>query len=74
MASSWRSRFRSIRTRIVFGYVVLVAIALLITVVIGAATLAFFIAKSSWDKQRLAERFPDDAAYAARTGRFFPGW
>jgi hypothetical protein len=39
MASSWRSRFRSIRTRIVVGYVVLVAIALLITVVIARSAL-----------------------------------
>ena len=45
-----------------------------LAVVIGAATLAFFVVKSSWEEQRLAERFPDDATYAARTGRFFPGW
>ncbi len=39
MATSRRSRLRSIRTRIVVGYVVLVAIALVITVVIARGAL-----------------------------------
>jgi two-component system OmpR family sensor kinase len=39
MATNWRSRSQSIRTRIVVGYVVLVAIALLITVVIARGAL-----------------------------------
>ena len=64
----------------IYSGVILAVIALSVrsgsalAVVIGAATLAFFIVKSPWDEQRLAERFPGDAAYAARTGRFLPGW
>lgn len=39
MAGTWRSRFRSIRTRIVVGYVVLLAIALVVTAVITRGAL-----------------------------------
>jgi len=64
----------------IYSGVILVVIALsvrsgsVVTVAIGAATLAFFVVKSSWEERRLAERFPEYADYAARTGRFFPGW
>jgi signal transduction histidine kinase len=43
MSFRWRRRFRSIRTRIVVGYVVLLAVALIVTIVIlRAALLANF--------------------------------
>lgn len=64
----------------IYGGVILAVIALsarsgsVITVAVGVATLAFFVVKSSWEERRLAERFPGYADYAARTGRFFPGW
>jgi len=64
----------------IYSGVILVVIALSVrsgsalTVVIGAVTLAFFVVKSTWEERRLAERFPEYATYAARTGRFFPGW
>jgi protein-S-isoprenylcysteine O-methyltransferase Ste14 len=64
----------------IYSGVILVVIAIsvrsgsAITVGIGAATLAFFVVKSSWEERRLTERFPGYADYAARTGRFFPGW
>ena len=64
----------------IYSGVILVVIALSVrsgsalTVVIGAVTLAFFVVKSTWEERRLAERFPDYSDYAARTGRFFPGW
>ncbi len=64
----------------IYSGVILVVVALaarsgnVISVVVAAATLVFFVAKSRWEERRLAERFPDYAAYAARTGRFFPGW
>ena len=41
---------------------------------IGVTTLAFFVVKSTWEERRLTERFADYPDYAARTGRFFPGW
>ncbi len=41
---------------------------------VGAATVAFFNAKAAWEERRLSERYPDYAAYAARTPRFVPGW
>jgi protein-S-isoprenylcysteine O-methyltransferase Ste14 len=34
--------------------------------------LALFTVKSRWEETRLAERFPDYPAYAARTPRFLP--
>lgn len=64
----------------IYSGVILVVIALSVrsgsalTVVIGAVTLAFFVVKATWEERRLVERFPEYAAYAARTGRFFPGW
>lgn len=64
----------------IYSGAILVVIALsvrsgsAITVAIGAATLAFFVVKSMWEERRLIERFPGYSDYAARTGRFFPGW
>lgn len=43
-------------------------------VALAVSTIAFFVVKSRWEEQRLAERFDDYEAYAATTGRFFPGW
>ena len=43
-------------------------------VALAVLTIAFFVVKSRWEEQRLAERFADYEAYAATTGRFFPGW
>lgn len=64
----------------IYSGVILVVIALSVrsgsvfAVAIGVATLAFFVVKSTWEERRLAERFPEYSDYAARTGRFFPGW
>ena len=43
-------------------------------VALGAGTIAFFVMKTRWEEQRLRERFDAYDAYAATTGRFFPGW
>jgi protein-S-isoprenylcysteine O-methyltransferase Ste14 len=43
-------------------------------VALGAATIAFFVAKTRWEEHRLRERFDEYDDYAATTGRFFPGW
>ncbi len=45
----------------------------LVQVVLLAATFGFFTVKARWEEQRLLERYPEYAAYAARTSRFFPG-
>jgi protein-S-isoprenylcysteine O-methyltransferase Ste14 len=64
----------------IYSGVILVVIAIslrsgsVITVAIGALTLAFFVVKSTWEERRLTERFPEYPDYAARTGRFLPGW
>lgn len=64
----------------IYSGVILVVVALairsgsVIALGIGAITIVFFMVKSSWEERRLAERFPGYADYAARTGRFFPGW
>jgi protein-S-isoprenylcysteine O-methyltransferase Ste14 len=64
----------------IYSGVILVVIGLsvrsgsLITATVGVVTLVFFVVKSSWEERRLAERFTGYAEYAARTGRFFPGW
>jgi len=43
-------------------------------IALGVATIAFFVVKTRWEEQRLADRFEEYEAYAATTGRFFPGW
>jgi protein-S-isoprenylcysteine O-methyltransferase Ste14 len=64
----------------IYSGVILVVIALsvrsgsVITVAVGVVTLVFFVVKSRWEERRLAARFAGYADYAARTGRFFPGW
>ena len=64
----------------IYSGVILVVIALAgrsgsyLSLAIGIATLAFFVVKSNWEEERLSERFSDYRDYAARTGRFFPGW
>lgn len=64
----------------IYSGVILVVVALtvrsgsVVAVGIGTATLAFFVVKSAWEERRLTARFEGYAAYAARTGRFFPGW
>lgn len=44
----------------------------LVTLAVGVATVAFFSLKARWEEARLAERYPDYPAYAARTPRFIP--
>ena len=39
---------------------------------LGAAIVAFFVAKSGWEERRLRAAYPGYAAYAARTPRFLP--
>jgi len=39
---------------------------------IGAVTIGFFHGKAAWEEQRLRDRFPDYAQYAATTPRFLP--
>ncbi len=64
----------------IYSGVILVVIALsarsgsIVTVAVGVVTLVFFVVKSRWEERRLAARFAGYADYAARTGRFFPGW
>lgn len=64
----------------IYSGVILVVVALaarsgsVVSLAVGAATLAFFVVKSSWEERQLTERFPGYADYAAHTGRFFPGW
>ena len=38
------------------------------------ALVVWFHAKARWEERRLADRYPDYAAYAARTPRFVPFW
>ncbi len=42
------------------------------TLAVSVLTVAFFYAKSTWEEQRLAERYPGYAEYRMRTPRFFP--
>lgn len=44
----------------------------LVTLAFGLVTVAFFTVKARWEEARLAERYPDYPAYAARTPRFLP--
>ncbi|MEZ5096078.1 MAG: isoprenylcysteine carboxylmethyltransferase family protein [Nocardioides sp.] len=39
---------------------------------VGLATVVFFTMKARWEEARLAEAFPEYAAYAASTPRFVP--
>ncbi len=39
---------------------------------VAAITVVFFTVKARWEEARLAERYPDYAAYAAITPRFVP--
>jgi protein-S-isoprenylcysteine O-methyltransferase Ste14 len=41
-------------------------------VAVGVALVIFFVVKARWEETRLARRYPEYAAYAARTGRFVP--
>ena len=43
-----------------------------VTLAIAGVTFGFFTAKARWEEQRLRERFPDYAGYAATTPRFLP--
>jgi protein-S-isoprenylcysteine O-methyltransferase Ste14 len=38
------------------------------------ALVGWFMLKSRWEEQRLRDRYPEYAAYAARTPRFLPLW
>lgn len=44
----------------------------LLTVAACVGLVALMTTKARWEEHRLAERFPDYPAYAARTGRFLP--
>jgi protein-S-isoprenylcysteine O-methyltransferase Ste14 len=47
------------------------------SVPVAAATVglaAWFTLKARWEERKLRERYPDYAAYAARTPRFVPFW
>ena len=39
---------------------------------VAAASIVFFDRKAAWEEGALHEHYPDYAAYAARTPRFFP--
>jgi len=39
---------------------------------VAVITVVFFVVKAKWEEARLAERYPDYAAYAAITPRFVP--
>ena len=43
-----------------------------LTVAACLGLVVLMTAKARWEEARLAERFPDYRAYAARTGRFLP--
>lgn len=43
-----------------------------VTLAVAGVTFGFFTAKARWEEQRLRDRFPDYAAYAAATPRFLP--
>jgi len=45
-----------------------------VVLVAGVLLAALINVKARWEERRLAERFPDYPAYAARTPRFVPGW
>lgn len=44
----------------------------LVTATLAVVTVGFFAVKARWEEQRLRERFPAYAAYAASTPRFLP--
>ncbi len=64
----------------IYSGVILIVVAIAVSsrswskVGLAVATIAFFVVKSGWEERRLAERFDAYEAYAATTGRFFPGW
>ncbi|MGF1599481.1 MAG: methyltransferase family protein [Acidimicrobiales bacterium] len=43
-----------------------------VTLAVALLTVVFFDAKARWEEERLAERYPGYARYAAVTPRFFP--
>lgn len=63
----------------IYSGVILIVIALAVRstswwkIVLGVVTIAFFVLKTRWEERRLRERFDEYDAYAATTGRFFPG-
>lgn len=63
----------------IYSGVILIVIAIALRsssvwkVMLGAATIVFFVVKSDWEERRLSVRFPEYDAYASTTGRFFPG-
>ena len=69
--------YRFVRHPIYTG-VVMIVIALAVRsgnalgLALGCVTIGFFHVKATWEEQRLAERFGDYPAYAARTPRFLP--
>lgn len=70
--------YRFVRHPIYTGVLVIVAGLVVpsgswVTLGVGALTVGFFYAKSTWEEQRLAERYVDYDDYRSRTPRFFPG-
>jgi protein-S-isoprenylcysteine O-methyltransferase Ste14 len=43
-----------------------------LTLAVAVVTVVFFDRKARWEEERLAERYPGYAAYAAHTPRFVP--
>ena len=69
--------YRSVRHPIYTGVLVIVVGLTLRsgswpTLVVATVTTAFFHVKAAWEEGRLAERYPEYPAYAARTPRFVP--
>jgi protein-S-isoprenylcysteine O-methyltransferase Ste14 len=46
----------------------------LVDAALAAALVVLLAAKARWEERLLAHRYPDYAAYAARTPAFVPGW
>lgn len=69
--------YRYVRHPIYTGVIlIVVAVAMrsgsFATVAVAAVTIAFFGVKTRWEERRLAGRYADYPAYAARTPKFFP--
>jgi protein-S-isoprenylcysteine O-methyltransferase Ste14 len=69
--------YRNVRHPIYSG-VLLVTVGLVLRsgsvagVAVGVALVVFFVVKARWEETRLNRRYPEYAAYAARTTRFVP--
>lgn len=78
-ALTQRGLYRFVRHPIYTGIMALVVgatvrAASLYVALATAALVGWFMAKARWEEDRLADRYPGYAAYAARTPRFVPFW